>query len=597
MRSERGRVHHWVACVIGWLLCSTAAFAQPTLSNHLSPYLQSHADDSVRWWPPEPFRSHAARADNVPFLVSSGYLSCYWCYRFKHDTLQDMDLAGLINEAFIPVLLDREMHAEDDRLLQDFLRNSLGISGWPATAVVTPEGVPVMAWTYVSASTLRSALERFSEAWRQDPEATRQLVSHSDAAPEKGATPSEVDRTGQPTLGQLLHGFLEQASQISDTRFGGFGTDSKYPFAPQILALLDLHQLNSSDAMAVFVQHSLDSMMSGTLMDPVEGGVFRYTENRDWTEPHFEQMLYTQALMARVYFRAATALNRPEYGTVADRILDHMLARFSTRNGGFVTSLSATGEQGLNGAYYLVSERDLANLLGENWQAVVQVRQQIGDRLLVAPVGPLADVTRQALKWLRREQSPERDDKQLLSGNGLALSALSHGAFRRSEFRSAAMKLANLLMDATDRPSPGLLIGVDASDAPADLDTLVHAAAGLFDWWQVSGDAKVIARVRQLLERAVEQFHRGSGWSRATSYLLASPGDVWHIPDDQIPSPTAEWFRLTVGLRAADIPLGEKTLAIADRMAKQWTPSVDQSAFFHSTQISALVQGRFLGLY
>ena len=365
------------------LLWGPPALAGSGLSGHPSPYLRSHADDPVKWRSPESVSVADARAGDMPFLVLSGYQSCYWCYRFKQDTLTDADLAEVVNGSFVPVLLDREMHTQDDRVLQAFMRDFVGIGGWPATAVVTPDGVPVMAWTFVSAPELSSALETFSRAWADDHAAVRRLLvpGHRDTG--TGARNGTV----ASDLGELLQGFLDQAGRVSDARYGGFGTDSKHPFVPQLLALLDLHQLRPSDAMAAFLRHSLDSMIAGDLVDPVEGGVFRYTENRDWTGPHFEQMLYTQALVARLLFRAAIALERPGYGDVAEGILDNMLARFAAREGWFVSSLSATGEDGVNGAYYLAAPRDLEILLGESWRERVDIRQQAGERLLVAPVG------------------------------------------------------------------------------------------------------------------------------------------------------------------------------------------------------------------
>ena len=575
------------------LLWGTAALAASDLAGHPSPYLRSHADDPVQWRSPESASIEEARARNMPFLVSSGYQSCYWCYRFKQDTLLDPDLADVINGSFVPVLLDREMHTQDDRVLQAFMRDFVGIGGWPATAVVTPDGVPVMAWTFVTAPELASALETFSRAWEDNPAAARRLLVPRH--PDTGEDPRSG--TGSPDLGELLQGFLEQAGRVSDARFGGFGTDSKYPFAPQLLALLDLHQLNPSDAMAAFLRHSLDSMIAGDLVDPVEGGVFRYTENRDWTGPHFEQMLYTQALVARLLFRAAMTLERPGYGDVAEGILDNMLARFAAGGGWFVSSLSATGLGGVNGEYYLAAQRDLEILLGESWRERVEIRQQAGNRLLVAPVGLVAGVTRQALVSLRRRETLERDGKLLLSWNGLALSALSHGAPREPDYLQAAGLLADAIMKATGSPHPGLLAGVDARAAPADLDTLVHAAAGLFDWWQVSGDPAAISRVGQLLELSVERFFREDGWTRAPTYLFAGDDRTLSIADGQLPSPTAEWLRLAGGLKAVGIPLGPGTGKVFARMTGHWPPGLMQSAFFHPTLVSALVTGRFLGIH
>lgn len=565
------------------------------LRNHPSPYLRDHAADAVRWRAPGQDALAEARSRSVPLFVSSGYLACYWCHRLKVDTLQDPEVATLVNDNYVPVLLDRELHGADDRRLQDFMQASLGFSGWPVMAVVTPDGSPIRAWPYTRAPALARDLETVAAAWAADPAAV--VALSRDRYREQAGDPG--DRNSPPArirAGMVLQAFLEQSGNVSDPVHGGFGQEAKYPYVPQLQVLLDLNQLNPSPAMSGFLRLSLDGMVSGELFDPVSGGVFRYTENPDWTEPHFEQMLYTQALVARLLIRAATALGEAAYATAAGRILDNMMAAFDAGDGWFVASLAATGEDGINGSGYLFAPGELAAALGEGWRSGVVVRRQYGELLMVDPAGPLATVTTSALASLRRESPRLRDEKRLVSWNGLALSALSHGAGMGRRYYDAASRLAGEMMRVTAGDGPGLLAGYAPDAVAADLDALVFAAAGLLDWWQVSGDDAVADRVTGLLEQALQRHYQDGAWRRARPVLFPPSGAGAFIADDQIPSPSAEWLRLVVTLRAADVDLPGPVLAAADAMVTQRYDNVMNEAFFHATLTGALVTRRFLGI-
>ncbi len=579
-----------------WLLFAAAfpaiASAVSALQTHPSPYLRDHARDAIQWRAPEADVVGESRRSGKPILVSSGYLACYWCYRLKADTLGDQALAELVNARFVPVLLDREFHPGDDRLLQAFLQRVRGAGGWPVIAVVSPDGEPVHAWSYLPPGALRAALVRFIESWEADAD----TVSRAAARDNARARPA-AGGAGSSDIAAFLEAFLSQVGAASDWESGGFGRAEKYPHVPQLQAMLDLHQQNPSDSIAGFLGLTLDHMLSASLVDPLEGGVFRYTENRDWTSPHYEQMLYTQVLFARLLLRAADALGERRFIVAADHILDNLLERFAGTDGWMASSLSAVGGGGVNGAYYLLPERAIATHLGDGWSRLVETRLRVDDRLLVAPVGPLAGVTRETLVRLRRDGGLLRDDKRLLSWNGLALSALSHGAGLDARYRDAAERLAMVLIGATEVFPLAMTGDGDGNAHPADLSAYVYVAGGLFDWWQVSADAVAARRAALLLDQAAARYHGKPGWRTGATLILADPQASPAIQDSQLPSPSAEWLRLADALALSGFTLTGRTQDVSARMAASWPASLPSEAFFHATLVSALVTGRFLGIH
>ena len=589
--SRRGKVFTtctaWLAAALPIMTCGL------DLADHPSPYLRDHASDPVRWMAPENEPLVKARQNRLPVLVSSGYLSCYWCYRLKQDTFNSPRLAVLANRDYVPVMIDREMHGVDDRLLQAFMQRTRGFGGWPVVAILTPDGDPIQAWPFISANDLTGALERFSATWQDNGRVITAEVKEVNRSASLADQPAS-DLTAE--ISTLLSAFLRQTGDASDTEFGGFGKAEKYPYLPQLQAMLDLHQLNPSEAIAGFTRSTIQQMLAGDLLDPVEGGVFRYTENRDWTAPHFEQMLYTQALASRLLLRAANALGERGFAEAAGRILDNMITHYSTDSGLMVAALSAVGEDGINGSYYLPSKRDLVISLGDNWASRITIRQQVEDRILARPVGPLSEVTRQALLGLRQKSDRPRDDKLLLSWNGLALSALSHGLALDARFSEPASKLANALKALSENTTLPLL-ATFPSGPEADLAGYVYTATGLFDWWQISGDAAAISRVADLLERAADRYHDGNGWRQGRALVLADPASLAMLPDNQLPSPSAEWLRLADALAGAGFDIPGQVAEVSRKMVSGWPQALEEEAFFHATLASTLVTRRLLGIH
>ena len=562
------------------------------LVNHPSPYLRAHADDPVSWRILTASTMELAGSSGMPIFISSGYQSCYWCYRLKQDTFVDRQLADLINQNFIPILIDRELWQEDDRLLQAFARETLDFSGWPLSVVMTPAGDPIFGYGYIDSRSLTLSLEKFIRAWRE----SSQKISRMARLDAKQLLQSELEQDEMWTEGSLralLDAFIDQANASADMEYGGFGRIEKYPYVPQLIALLDLNSLNPDPQLSAFIRLTLDNLIGGGLIDKVEGGVFRYTEQRDWKMPHFEQMLGTQAMVSKLLLRAAQTFNNVDYQTAGIRILDNMVRRMESDGGWYVSSLSAYGSNGKDGGYYTWDPATLNHLLGGVWQDYAMDLLPHADAVLPAPSGNRSGDTLHRLQKDRKLRASQQDSKILIGLNGLALSALVAGASVRAEFVAPARALAQHLatLVASD-PVP--FAANKNSSKRGDLTTYVYTAAGLFDWWQLTAQDEILDLVADLLVRANENFYKEGAWITNRSILIGSNQGKIAIRDGQLPSPSAEWFRLASALAFTKSKYGQQFTGQLDRIAETWSKSMHSEAFFHGTIIASMVTRKWL---
>jgi len=563
----------------------------PRLSEHPSPYLREHANDPIHWQLLSENTLSAANKYNRPILISSGYLSCYWCYRMKVDTFSHKKLSRMINQHFVPILIDRELNPEDDEKLQLFMRETQRISGWPMTLILTPEGYPVYGYSYVDAETMMGVLSRFLEIWEKSPtHVSEQARSEWEKIVKGSSEPEEILQ--KAVLGDLFLALLDQTSAAADTEFGGFGEPEKYLFVPQLLALIDFIEINPAPRIAAFVTLTIERILDGAMVDPIEGGVFRYSDGRAWDSPHFEQMLYTQALFSKLLFRGARAFGNEIYAMQGIRIQKNMINQFKDKDGWYVSSLSAISDKEEDGGYYLWTPESMGSLLGDAWEEKVENVLSNGEHVLPRPVGDDAKLTGQVLIRDRKNRRLDKDNKKLAGWNGLVLSALSTGAAFDSGLYDEAEKLANkLLLEWHDHSIP-YLVKADISRR-ANLETIVYVASGLFDWWQISNQAHVLQSVRQLLKFAYENYYDEGKWRTGESLLPGLEAKT-AMPDTQLPSASGEWFRLSGAVVASSQDGRFDWPESVREMSSRWTKSMLEEAFFHATFISALVAQKWL---
>jgi len=581
-RDHRPDVTSMLASLALMLVLVVQAHAEQAAGNqlrdHPSPYLALHGNDPVAWQDWSEAVLDRARAENKLVLLSVGYFSCHWCHVMQRESYQDPEVAALLNEAFIPVKIDRELEeALDDRLIT-FAEETRGRAGWPLNVFLTPEGRPLFATLYEPRERFLAILRQLQALWRDDPAALRRLVAQEADQPEilvvHAWQPGEVQ--------ELASALQEQALALADPLHGGFGEQQKFPSVPQLRVLLARQRQHPEPQLAAFLTTTLDEMARRGLYDHVGGGFFRYTVDPDWHTPHFEKMLYDNALLARLYLEAAGVLGRPDWREITRQTLDFMLREMATPDGMLVAALSALDDSGVEGGYYTWRRDELSRLLDVTEYAAV-------DRLwLASGAGPfagghlpfpredspgetpiLAGVASKLLAARQGERGIPVDDKRLAGWNGLALTtfATAAGVFGDDAYRAQAQRIRDDLL-------AGLWDGQRLWRArydgrplgQASLADYAYVAEGLWAWYGISGEAADLAQLLAVLDAAWRRYSTAAGWVSGETGLPDGP----RVPagmDGPMPASSAVLLEVTLAAAAAS---GRDDLMAQARQALGW---------------------------
>ncbi|HVM41555.1 MAG TPA: thioredoxin domain-containing protein, partial [Acidimicrobiia bacterium] len=344
------------------------------LSGETSPYLRQHAENPVDWYPWGNEAFAAARDSDRPILLSIGYSSCHWCHVMAHESFEDEGVAAVMNELFVNVKVDREERPDVDSIYMQAVQSMTGHGGWPLTVFLTPDGRPFYGGTYYPKEPRQGmpgfvqVLEAVDEAWRirrgdLDAQAARFVEALGQTA---ALRPSH-----EPLSDEILHAAYASARSQHDPDLGGFGGAPKFPQAMTLDFLLRTYARNRSEETLGIVQVSLDAMMAGGIYDQVGGGFHRYSTDAAWLVPHFEKMLYDQALLAKVYLHAWQATGDDRYRRVVEETVGYVLRDLRHEEGGFFSAEDADSE-GVEGKFYVWSLDELRQAAGEHADAVVE---------------------------------------------------------------------------------------------------------------------------------------------------------------------------------------------------------------------------------
>jgi len=482
-----------------------------------------HKDNPVDWWPwcEEAFAD--ARERGVPVLLSVGYAACHWCHVMAHESFEDPAAAAYVNRHFVPIKVDREERPDVDAVYMEATQAMTGHGGWPMTCFLTPAAEPFFCGTYfppddrpgmpsfrtVCQSVTQAWVERRSEIEAAGADIVRQLA-------ERTAGPVSTAR-GVTT--EQLDGAAQRLSQEHDDRHGGFGGAPKFP-PSMVLEFLLRHHARSGDGRALeIVSTTCERMARGGIYDQLAGGFARYSTDAQWVVPHFEKMLYDNALLARVYAHWWRATGTPLARRIALETCDWMVAGLRTAEGGYASALDADSE-GEEGKYYVWTPDEVGPVAAELFGVTAAGTFEHGRsvlQLLDDPQDP-AEWTRERnrLLALRAERvPPARDDKVVAAWNGLAVAALAEvGAlFDRPDLVDAAKACATLLADVhvvdgrLRRVSRDGVVG-----APVGvLEDYGDVAEGLLALHQVTGERRWLDLAATLLRAAVTHFADGNG--------------------------------------------------------------------------------------
>jgi uncharacterized protein len=441
------------------------------LAGETSPYLRQHADNPVDWmpWGDEAFAT--ARERDVPVFLSVGYSSCHWCHVMAHESFEDPSTAAMMNALFVNVKVDREERPDVDAIYMQSVQALTGRGGWPMSVWCTPDGRPFYAGTYFPDAdrhgmpSFRRICEAVSEAWR---ERRAEVTEQSDQL--TAALADEVVRAGAGSVGdEIGPDVLERAyagvrSQFEPS-YGGFGRAPKFPQAMTIDFLCRAYLRNRSDETRTMITTTLDAMAAGGIHDQLAGGFARYSTDDAWLVPHFEKMLYDNALLTRAYLHAYQVTGEDRYRRVVDDIVGYVLRDMRDPRHGFYSAEDADSE-GIEGKFYCWSLEEIREVCGDDADAVVAYYGVTADGNFADPhtgfrgnilhvaernaEPPEAVVRAQPLLLARRAARvrPGLDDKVLLEWNALMLGALTEAAaaFERDDWMRAARANAHFLL-------------------------------------------------------------------------------------------------------------------------------------------------------
>jgi uncharacterized protein YyaL (SSP411 family) len=561
------------------------------LAQETSPYLLQHAENPVDWYPWGDEALSRAREEDRPLLVSIGYSACHWCHVMERESFEDPEVAQLMNERFVCVKVDREERPDVDAIYMDALQAMTGSGGWPLNAFVRPDGIPFYAGTYFPPQP-RPGLPSWSQivvgvaqAWEQQRDeieaASQTILPRLQGAAALEAPGGEIAADGlDAAVAALRRGY--------DGVHGGWGGAPKFPQASVIEFLL----AHGEREMAL---HTLRRMAAGGMYDQVGGGFARYSVDATWLVPHFEKMLYDNALLARAYLHAFQATREPLFARVATETLDFALRELRQEEGAFASALDADSE-GVEGKFYVWTLEELREALPAELADVAiehfgasEAGNFEGSNILVraTPDPPgIGEIKARLLEVRERRVRPGLDDKRLTSWNALMISALADAGavLERPDYVDAAVAAAAFVVERM-RDADGRLLRTynrGTAKLPAHLEDHAFLLEALLTLYEATFDVRWFVAAREIADETIEHFvdkERGGFFAVASDHGLIARRK--ELEDAPIPSGASSaafgllrFAALTGEARYEEAALGQ--LALLHTLAPQHA-----SAFGH----------------
>ncbi|MGB6873651.1 MAG: thioredoxin domain-containing protein [Dehalococcoidia bacterium] len=595
------------------------------LINETSPYLRQHVHNPVDWYPWGPEAFERAQRENKPIFLSIGYSTCHWCHVMAHESFEHPEVARLMNETFVSIKVDREERPDIDNVYMSACQVMTGSGGWPLSIIMTPDKKPFFAATYIPREGrfgligMMELIPHIRELW-----ATRR----GEALSLSNEIATVLQQTSQDTPGEELNEATleltyEQLAKRFDGQHAGFSSAPKFPTPHNLLFLLRYWKRSGNKRALEMVEETLQAMRRGGIYDHVGFGFHRYSTDSQWLVPHFEKMLYDQAMLAMAYTEAYQTTGKEDYGKTAREIFTYVLRDMTATEGGFGSAEDADSE-GEEGKFYLWTREEVRKALGKeeadfvakvfniekdgnfaeqatgrrNGVNILHLRKTLGElasdlNLSQQDLQAHLEVIRQKLFAYREKRvHPMKDDKILTDWNGLMIAALAKGAqaFDEPEYAEAACRAADFILGNMRKPDGRLLHRYRDGQAgvEANLDDYAFLVWGLIELYEAIFDARHLEVALELTSDMVRHF-----WDEGGGGLYLTPDDgeslfvrKKEIYDGAIPSgnSVAMLNLLRLGRMTATSDLEEK----AARIGSAFSGSVKQSPSAHTQLMVAL---------
>ena len=584
------------------------------LIHEKSPYLLQHAHNPVDWYPWGKEAFEKAKLEDKPIFLSIGYSTCHWCHVMERESFEDEEVAKVLNDYYVAIKVDREERPDIDSIYMSVCQAVTGQGGWPLTIIMTPDIEPFFAGTYFPKSGkygypgLVELLLKIKDAW--DAERDRLIETGSNITEAIKNSPGRIygEKLGQETADRALRGFRNSFDEV----YGGFGGAPKFPTPHNLYFLLRYWKAKGNETALIMAEKTLESMYKGGLFDHVGFGFSRYSTDGKWLVPHFEKMLYDNALLAYAYTEAYQATGKDIYKDIAHKIFTYVLRDMTSAGGGFYSAEDADSE-GEEGKFYLWQPEEVKEAAGEedgkffcDWYDIRPVGNFEGKsipNLIGRDLGILykdkalarrLDGIREKLFMYREKRiRPYRDDKILTSWNGLMIAAFALGgrAFCSNEYTEAAEAAYGFIQRNLVREDGRLLARYRDGEAafPAYLDDYAFLVWGLIELYQATFKTGYLKRALELNRDMLDLFwdERDGGlflYGEDSEQLIMRPKEVY---DGALPSgnSVALYNMLRLSRMTGDTQIEERARQVMETFGGE----VEYNPIAHSFFMSALL--------
>jgi uncharacterized protein YyaL (SSP411 family) len=511
------------------------------LAQEKSPYLLQHAHNPVDWYPWGEAAFEKARKENKPIFLSIGYSTCHWCHVMEHESFEDEEVARIMNEGFVAIKVDREERPDVDQIYMSAVQAMGQQGGWPLSAWLTPELKPFTGGTYFPKEErfgrpgFKTILRRISELWK---ERRGDIEKDAQALGDHLARLGDVEAPGEVKIDPVLAKASLQISQTFEPSKGGFSQAPKFPHSTTIQYLLRLHRRSGSREARQMAELSLLEMAKGGIYDQLGGGFHRYSTDGDWRVPHFEKMLYDNALLALAYLEAYQVTGNDSFARIARETLGYVMRDLTSPDGAFYSAEDADSE-GIEGKFYVWNPKQVRDVLGPdadlfmgafdvtpegNWEPHEESIPKKQSVLHVVKEGDFGPQKAKLFKARQARVRPHLDDKVLTSWNALMIGALAKAAqvLGEESYQNAAERAAGFLL-SKHRTESKLLRTSRLGEAKLDgfLEDYAFVAAALLDLYETSFRASYLEDAVALTKKAAELF-----WDeKAGGFFATAAGD------------------------------------------------------------------------